>query len=364
MARMTRLVRRVLLTVGTAVIVVGATASAAGAHAIEGVDSTNYLTRIDGIVPPHGDLRVKVVEAGSRLELENRTDEDVIVFGYQAEPYLRIDAKGGVFQNRLSPATYINADRQGSRQPPPDADPSANPEWVRIADGFVVRWHDHRAHWMGAQDAPAVRRTPGARHVVIPEWEVPLEIAGEPLSVKGDLTWVPGPSPAPWYALASGLAALVVAASFGRRPSRRLAAIVALLVLVDLAHIAAKALSSAEGFGAGVGAILPGSFFSIAAWLVAGFAVRLLLRGSPDGPFAAAFAGAVIALFGGLADIADLSRSQLPVAVPDVVARLFVSSSLGIGLGLVLAAVLLLRRRFRPDRGRPTAGSDPAPQVG
>jgi len=351
---MTCLARRIALTVGTVIVLVGCTPTAAGAHAIEGVDSTNYRTRIDGIVPPHGGLEVEVVEAGSRLELENRTDEEVIVYGYQAEPYLRIDAKGGVFQNRLSPATYINADRQGSRQPPPDADPSANPEWVRIDDGFVVRWHDHRAHWMGARDAPAVRRAPSESHVVIPEWKVPLEIAGEESTVRGDLTWVPGPSPTPWYLLAVGLAALVVAAGLGRRSHLRLAGIVALLIGVDLAHIAAKAAAGAGGIGAGVGAILSGSFFSIAAWLVGGFAIRLLLRDSDDGPLAAAFTGAVIALLGGLADIADLSRSQLPVAVPDAIARLFVTLSMGVGVGLVLAALLVLRRRPHP-RPQPQA---------
>lgn len=350
--------RRILLTVTTVVVVavavLGAGAAPAAAHSIEGVDSTNYRSRIDAVNPDVGGLRIEVVEAGSRLELENRTDEQVIVFGYQAEPYLRIDADGGVFQNRLSPAVYINADRQGTVQPPPDADPSANPEWELIDDGLVVRWHDHRAHWMGARDAPAVRQAPGERHVVIPQWEVPLLVGKQEVAVRGDLTWIPGPSPVPWYALAAGMAAAVAALGGLARRGRPLAVVVGGLVLLDLFHIGAKAAAGAGGFGAGLGAILSGSFFSIAAWAAGGLAVRLLLRGSEDGPFAAAFAGAVIALFGGLADISDLSRSQLAVAVADPVARLLVTASLGIGTGLVMAAIIRLRLR---STAQPAEGS-------
>jgi hypothetical protein len=370
---------RIVATVVMALATLVVTAGPAGAHAIEGVDSTNYRTRITER-PDRGRLSIEVVEAGSRLELVNRTGDQVIVFGYQDEPYLRVDGDGGVFQNRLSPATYINADRQATLQPPADADPSANPEWERIDDGFVVRWHDHRAHWMGARDAPAVRRAPGETHVVIPRWEVPIEIDGERSMLAGDLTWIPGPSPAPWYALA-GILALAVgslaflprrrtgrnsgtgfagnAASWGRAGEARvpLALAVGLLVVLDLVHIGAKAAGGAGGIGAGIGAILSGSFFSIAAWGAGILSIKLLLGRSEDGPFAAAFAGAVIALFGGVADISDLSRSQLPVGAPDFVARLLVSASMGIGLGLVIAAIVLLRLRS-PAQALQRAGRD------
>lgn len=340
---MARVVRRIVVTVATALAWVVLTATPAAAHGIEGVEATNYRTRITGIQPARGGLTVRVVEAGSRLELVNRTDEEVIVFGYQDEPYLRVDAKGGVFTNMRSPSTYINADREGSLQPPADTDPSAEPEWERVNDGLVARWHDHRAHWMGARDAPAVRRAPDERHVVIPRWEVPIEVRGERVLVAGDLTWVPGPSGAPWFALAALLALVTAALAIPRRAAASLAALVGVLVVADMVHIAGKAAASAGGLGAGLGAVLSGSFFSVAAWAAGGLAVVLLARRSADGPFAAAFAGAVIALFGGLADISDLTRSQVPFAFGELPARLLVSASLGIGGGLVVAAILRLR---------------------
>ena len=340
---MARVVRRMFVTVAIALAWVLLPPTAAAAHGIEGVEPTNYRTRITGMQPERGGLTVRVVEAGSRLELVNRTDEEVIVFGYQDEPYLRIDADGGVFTNARSPSTYINADREGSLQPPPDADPSAEPEWERVEDGVVARWHDHRAQWMGARDAPAVRRAPGERHVVIPRWEVPIEVRGERVLVIGDLTWVPGPSGAPWLGLAVLLGLATAALAIPRRAAPALAVVVAVLVAADMVHVAGKAAASAGGIGAGLGAVISGSFFSVAAWLAGGLAVVLLTRRSADGPFAAAFAGAVIALFGGLADIADLTRSQVPFAFGTLLARLLVSASLGIGAGLVIAAVLRLR---------------------
>ena len=353
---MARVARRILVTVATALLWVLLTPVAAAAHGIEGVEATNYRTRLTAIEPERGGLIVRVVEAGSRLELVNRTDEEVVVLGYQDEPYIRIDAKGGVFTNVRSPSTYINADREGSMQPPPDADPSAEPEWERVEDGLVARWHDHRAHWMGARDAPAVRRAPNERHVVIPRWEVPVEVRGERVLVVGDLTWVPGPSSTPWFALAGLLALATVALAIPRRAAVSLALVVGALVAADMVHIAGKAAASAGGLGAGLGAVLSGSFFSLAAWLAGGLAVVLLARRSPDGPFAAAFAGAVIALFGGLADISDLTRSQVPFAFGDLPARLLVSASLGVGAGLVVAAVLRLRLHPTPQPAKRAFG--------
>ena len=355
-ATMAAVLRRIFVTVVIGLTGVVLAPSPAGAHGIEGVEATNYRTRITSVEPEMETLTVRVVEVGSRLELINRTGERVIVRGYQEEPYLRIDPEGGVFINERSPATYLNADREGSLQPPPDADPSAEPEWERIDDGVVARWHDHRAHWMGTRDPPPVRDAPGETHVVIPEWEITVDVDGEEVIVTGDLTWIPGPSAAPWLALSAVLALAVAAAAFTQRARPLLATTVGVLVLVDMVHVGGEAASGAGGFAAGLGAVLSGSYFSLAAWAAGGLAIRMLLRGSADGTFAAGLAGAIIALFGGVADAADLTRSQVPFGLGDVAARLLVSLSLGLGLGLVIAAVIRLRRDPAPKSTQSTIG--------
>ena len=342
-ATMARVARRIFVTVVTALAALVLSPGVAAAHGIEGVESTNYRTRITGIEPERSGLLVRVVEAGSRLELINNTDEEVVVIGYQEEPFLRIEADGGVFANVRAPTTYLSADRDQTVQPPPDADPSAPPEWERISDGLIARWHDHRVHWMSPRDAPAVRRDPGRRHVVFPRWEVPVEIRGDRVLVVGDLQWIPGPSGAPWLALAGLLAIATGAVAFARGGLKVLAGVVLVLVAADMVHVAGEAGAAAGGLGAGLGAVLSGSFFSLAGWAAGGLAVVLLARGSSDGPFAAAFAGAVVALFGGVADLADLTRSQIAFACGPTAARSLVSLSLGAGAGLVVAALVRLR---------------------
>ena len=76
-------------------------------------------TRLESVRPQIPGVDVKVIEAGSRLQLTNDTDTEVVVQGYQGEPYLRVGPKG-VFENRKSPATFLNRSRQTSGGPPVD----------------------------------------------------------------------------------------------------------------------------------------------------------------------------------------------------------------------------------------------------
>ena len=52
------------------------------------------------------------------------------MLGYQDEPYLRV-GPDGVFENRRSPAVYLNANRRGSTAVPRSADPDAEPDWTQ-----------------------------------------------------------------------------------------------------------------------------------------------------------------------------------------------------------------------------------------
>lgn len=320
-----------------------AAATPASAHGVSGVSATNYRTRLKVVTPVVEGVAVKVIETGSRLQLVNRTAREVTVLGYQDEPYLRV-GPAGVFENRRSPATYLNSNRQGNAPIPSNADSSAKPEWKKISSGQVARWHDHRIHWMGKQDPPTVRRAPDRSHVVIPEWRVEMRQGSTSIEAKGDLVWVPAPSALPWMALAAGLfvAALVV----GLRPwwARALAVLLGLLVVVDAFHAFGIAFAGVGSPGTKVARVLGGGFFSLVAWVVGGFGVWLLLRRKPDGLYLAAFAGVLVALFGGVADLAILARSQVPFALAPSLARLAVGVSIGLGLGVAVASVLVLRR--------------------
>ncbi len=168
-------------------------------------------------------VAVRVLDGGDRMELRLDGATNAVVMGYQGEPMLRLT--GG--RRRGEPPTRR---RSTSAEPAPATRPptrlghtaSAEPEWVRT----TIRAAPPLARPSGALDepAPAPRRGPrsaGDHIVVIPKWDVPVVVDGHDATLTGDLTWLPPPSPWPWWI---GIAvATVGAAALGWlwwRPSR------------------------------------------------------------------------------------------------------------------------------------------------
>jgi hypothetical protein len=337
-------VRRTPITVAMALLWLVAQAAPAHAHSAPGEDATNFRTRLLSVIPSTPGLDVAVIENGNRIQVTNATDEEVIVLGYQGEPYLRI-RPDGVAENTRSPATYLNQDRQGATSVPGEADPDAEPEWSPVSDANVARWHDHRIHWMGGEDPPLVREQPGQRHTVIPEWSVPLSVGDTAVEVKGDLVWVPGPSSAPWLALAAALLAVTLVAAWSPRAWRpALAGAVAVVVVADVIHALGIGFAGVGGLGSQIAQIASGSFVSIAGWTAGVAGVILLVRGNDTGVLAAGLAGTLIAINGGIADLGVLGRSQLIFAWPDTLLRAAITLALGLGLGLAAGSGLRFLR--------------------
>ncbi len=335
--------RRTLVTVTILLAWLVVTATPAAAHSVSGVSATNYQTTLKRVSPDIDGVEVRIVETGSRIELTNRTDDDIIVLGYQEEPYLRV-GPDGVFENRRSPAVYLNASRQGDTTIPGTADPEAEPDWHLISDGQVARWHDHRIHWMGNQDPPQVRRDPDSTHVVIPDWTITMQTGDRTITVTGDLLWVPGPSPIPWLGIAAAFAAITIAAALTRAWAPVLALVLAGALTVDVVHAVGIGWAKAGGVGDKFSQLAGGSFYALIAWVAAAYGIWTLARRKAEGLLAAGFAGAFIALFGGVIDFSDLTRSQVPFAWSAALARFLVAASLGLGIGLVVASVVGVRR--------------------
>lgn len=317
------------------------TAPPAAAHTVDGSGPTNFLTEITGVSPDVDGLELRVLEFGSQLELTNRTGEDVVVLGYEAEPYLRIGPQG-VFENRRSPATYINADRQGQTPVPDDADAEASPEWRKRSGSDTARWHDHRVHWMGSASPPAVQRDSSRAQVIYPAWTVPLRLGDRDVTVTGTLTWVPGPSRWPWLG-AAALAAVAVVAVSWRWWARVLAVLAVVLVVGDIAHAAGLAWAPGTA-GSPVARFAGGAVIPALGWAAGLAGARLLWRRDELGAYLAAFAGLAVCLIGGIGDIAALSRSQVAFVWGETAARLAVVGSMGIGAGVVVASLLAVRR--------------------
>jgi len=339
--------RRTLLVATATLLWLGVAAAPASAHSVAGVSATNFRTTLKSVAPAVPGLEVAVVEAGSRLEVENRTGQEVVVLGYKGEPYLRI-GPDGVFENKLSPATYINRSRQGGT--PPEAAEKAkigDTDWEKVSSEPLARWHDHRIHWMGNLNPPEVRNNPGERHVIKmsqddPQWAVPMRLGAQEIVAKGDLVWEPGPSPLPWFALILASLALVVV--IGRRAAwgPGLAAVTAVLLAVDVFHILGLGLANAGTLGFRLTKSITQSPYEPLAWIIGILAIVWLRRGRPDGLTLAAIAGLQIALLGGVSDISALSRSVVPFGFAAALARVAVALSAGLGFGLAAVAAMRL----------------------
>jgi hypothetical protein len=180
-----------------------ATLLAAPARGHEG--NPNFLSEVHGLQPPVEGIRLEMLNRDDRLLLVNRSGRDVLVLGYEEEPYARIDADGTVAVNLNSPAHYLNEDRFGTQPAPEGAGADAEPDWEELSAAGRFEWHDHRAHWMGKGRPPQVR-DPDQRTKVF-DWTVPLEVGGEPAEITGTLHWTPLPGGgAPVGAIVAGAA--------------------------------------------------------------------------------------------------------------------------------------------------------------
>jgi hypothetical protein len=342
-----RLVVAVLVAAGTLSLGAGP----AGAHAGDAERATNYQTTITS-VPDLPGLTVGLADAGSTIEVTYHGPGELIVHGYSnaSEPYLRIGADG-VFRNRQSHATYVNDSLTADTPIPPDVDPENPPEWERVSDRPTYRWHDHRAHWMGAVDPPEVAAAPGQEHVVIDDWRIPITVDGVPAEIRGDVTWIPGASPGPWVAVIA-LGTIVVAA-VGTASARGLAVAAGLLAGLGCTSIVAGLARSP---------VDPPAWWLAGGLVTVGVlaaAVLVLATGRVDVGAALAGAGALSGGFlFGLVDRSWLVRSLLPVDLSPAVARGLVAAGAAVGAGLVVASAVTLLRRAGPVR---TPG--PAPPV-
>lgn len=325
-----------------AVLVVAVPARPAAAHGVGGIEPTNYESRVVGVKPELPGVTIRLLELGETVELRNESAAEVVVLGYDEEPYLRV-GPDGVFRNERSPATFWNRERTLSDQPPPEFDATAEPVWERIGERPVARWHDHRAHWMGSE-----ARGRGGRERVVSVWTLELVQGNRTSVVTGEIRWVPGPAPTPWLLGALALAVAVVAGGRTRRWPAVVAASLALLMGAEVVHVVGQ-------WGATAGSVptrLGAAVYSILGVAFGVYALARLLRPRSD-PFDATplalVAALVMTIAGGLGDLPTLTRSFVPTTLTAGFARSLVAVSLGVGVGTVAVAAMRLRRPL-PER--------------
>ena len=323
--------RRAVGALGAVFTVAVVFAPAADAHGVAGDDApaSNYRSTVVD-APSTDGVSVRMIDAGTQLELINLGDVEVVVLDYDGQPYLRIGPEG-VLENRNSPAAYLNQSLDAS-VPMPTGIGDGPPVWLRLSNERSFRWHDHRAHWMGG-DPPLVVARPDQRQTVA-EWAVPLRVGDRQIEVTGVTEWVPGPTSAPWFLLVGAVSAAIAAVALRGHSGTAVGLAILAIGPASIAVVVGSWQSSAESaLGKAPMLALPILVISVL------IGALVMMRSRPqDSMVLAAGAGATVALTTALSSIDWLTRSQIPTTLPPVGARVAVSLSIGAGAGLVIAA--------------------------
>lgn len=188
-------------------ILLGLGVAGTGTAAAVTPEPTEYQATVVDLAPPTDLVSVRILGGDAIVELTATTGHEVVVLGYEGEPYLRVLPDGRTEVNRRSPATSLNRARTAAAGADADADATASPEWSALGDGGTVRWHDHRTHAMSS--TPTGSRT---------SWQVPLLVDGEAVAINGQLTHLPADPLWPWLLVGGTLAVIVIAVGW-RRPA-------------------------------------------------------------------------------------------------------------------------------------------------
>jgi hypothetical protein len=275
------------------------------------------------------DVDVEVVGGDAYLVVRNRGRE-VLVPGYEGEPYLRFASDGRVWVNDRSPARWLNDARFGAAdvEVPAAASADAEPAWRLAATGGEWSWHDHRIHFMSPVLPPQVDTSRSVAQPVL-EWEVPFEVDGRLAQATGTLEWVPGPSPV----VPVGLLALA-AVGAGLLAWRGSSAIVAATAVIG-------ALTLAVG-AAATWSMPAGADVEPALLVLPGVALAVLIgarlwrqQGGARAAALAVGAGIPVGIWG-MTQIGALTRPIVPGPLPTSVVAPVTAAALAVGVAAVI----------------------------
>ena len=200
-----------------ALFIVAVVPSAATAHQ-GNPDFRSEITSVQPAALGNG-LQSEIVNFDDHVRLVNKSGKEVVIKGYDGEPYARISPDGTVSVNLNAPAYYLNEDRYANVDVPARADANATPDWKVIDDNGTFEWHDHRSHYMSQGTPPQVKDKSEKTKVF--DYTIPIEVGGQPAKIDGTLTWVGTGSKAPVIPFVILGLAILAAAGFWIARRRR-----------------------------------------------------------------------------------------------------------------------------------------------
>lgn len=169
----------------------------------------DYRSVIDRVTPNVPGVHFEVLAYDAYIELRDQHGHEVVVYGYEGEPYARVLKNGTVQVNERSPAYYLNDTRYPVPSAvPPSASAKAPPKWKTEGSGGIFIWHDHRMHYGSTATPPQV--TDRSRKTKVYDYAIPLRIDGQRGAIHGTLYWAGIPNPSKLPFIVGGIAIALV----------------------------------------------------------------------------------------------------------------------------------------------------------
>jgi hypothetical protein len=299
----------------------------------DSVQPRDTVSVIESVTPalPDG-VDVDIVGSDTFVRVRS-VGHDVMITGYQNEPYMHIKTTGDVFVNDGSQTTLINSNRYGNVDTSNFVE-SPTPVWRKIGTNGTAMWHDHRVHWMSPK-RPAPIDTLGT----VVEWKVPFSVDGVATTMTGTLFLREKSSVLWWLA---GFASLLCAVVLSVRRRREF------FVLTFLVSMVGVAIGLMQYLGLPDGARITPMIlmFSTGAAVVAAISMFMQRRGHASQHIALSLnagAGATLVVCGWLC--ADQVRAAyVPGIDQQWIVRLLIPILLGIGFVATIDGVTRIMR--------------------
>ena len=299
----------------------------------DSVQPRDIVSVIESVTPalPDG-VDVDIVGSDTFVRVRS-VGHDVMITGYQNEPYMHIKTTGDVFVNDGSQTTLINSNRYGNVDTSNFVE-SPTPVWRKIGTNGTAMWHDHRVHWMSPK-RPAPIDTLGT----VVEWKVPFSVDGVATTMTGTLFLRAKASVLWWLA---GFASLLCAVVLSVRRRREF------FVLTFLVSMVGVAIGLMQYLGLPDGARITPMIlmFSTGAAVVAAVSMFMQRRGHASQHIAVSLnagAGATLVVCGWLC--ADQVRAAyVPGIDQEWLVRMLIPALLGIGFVATIDGVTRIMR--------------------
>jgi len=164
------------------------------------------------------------------------------------------------------------------------------------------------------------------------------------VSVTGQITWIPGPNPAPWIVLTIAVAVAIASFSWRSRWTSLLGFAVGALIAVDAINTVASVATIRDSTVTVAATTISRDPLTTLAWIAAFVGIALLHVNAKAGVALAAVVGWTITVSAALSDFGAFDSSQLPTRLEAELARFYVALTLGLGTGVALAGIIVASR--------------------